>query len=91
MTLRQLSTKLPKAPGMPYSTFMNETKTKVYVIEVRGNDYYDQLEFFGVYADKFKAEHVANELRCKVEDNDDACEDGELLYEEVVVSEVTLN
>jgi hypothetical protein len=64
--------------------------TKVYLIEVRGNDYYDQLEFFGVYADKFRAESVALELRCKVEDNDDPCDDGELFYEEVIVSEVPI-
>ena len=63
---------------------MNETKSKVYLIEVRGNDYYDQLEFFGVYADKFRAESVALELRCKVEDN------GKLFYEEVIVSEVPI-
>jgi len=69
---------------------MNETKSKVYLIEVRGNDYYDQLEFFGVYADKFRAESVALELRCKVEDNDDPCDDGELFYEEVIVSEVPI-
>jgi len=64
--------------------------TKVYLIEVRGNDYYDQFEFFGVYADKFRAESVALELRCKVEDNDDPCDDGELFYEEVIVSEVPI-
>lgn len=69
---------------------MNETKSKVYLIEVRGNDYYDQLEFFGVYADKFRAESVALELRCKVEDNDDPCDDGELFYEEVIVSAVPI-
>jgi len=69
---------------------MNETKSKVYLIEVRGTDYYDQLEFFGVYADKFRAESVALELRCKVEDNGYPCDDGELFYEEVIVSEVPI-
>jgi len=69
---------------------MNETKSKVYLIEVCGTGYYDQLEFFGVYADKFRAESVALELRCKVEDNDDPCDDGELFYEEVIVSEVPI-
>ena len=70
---------------------MNETKSKVYLIEVRGTDYYDQLEFFGVYADKAKAESVASELRCRIVENDDPCDDGELLYDEVIVSEVPLN
>lgn len=76
---------------MLYSTFMNETKTKVYVIEVCGNDYYDDLIFHSVYADRETAEFKAAELRCLVEDNDDPCDDGVLVYDEVQVSEVTLN
>ena len=70
---------------------MNETKAKVYVIEVRGTDYYDRLEFHSVYADRQTAEFKAAELRCLVEDNDDPCDDGESVYDLVVVSEVTLN
>lgn len=70
---------------------MNETKTKVYVIEVRGNDYYDDLVLHSVYADREVAEFKAAELRCLVEDNDDPCDDGELVYVEVVVNAVTLN
>jgi hypothetical protein len=66
---------------------MNETKSKVYLIEVCGNDYYDRLEFFGVYADREAAEARAAELWTKqYEDN----EEGELLYEEVIVSEVPI-
>lgn len=64
--------------------------TKVYLIEVCGTGYYDRLDFFGVYADKFRAESVALELRCKVICNDDPCDDGELLYHEVIVSEVPI-
>ena len=70
---------------------MNETnKPKVYVIEVRGNDYYDDLVFHSVYADREAAEFRAAELRSLVEDNDDPCDDGELVYEEVQVIEATL-
>ena len=66
---------------------MNETKSKVYLIEVRGNDYYDQLEFFGVYADREAAEARAAELRSRrLEDS----EESDLLYEEVIVSEVPI-
>ena len=36
--------------------------TKVYLVEVRGNDYYDRLEFFGVYADREAAVARAEEL-----------------------------
>lgn len=64
---------------------------KVYVIEVRGNDYYDDLIFHSVYADREAAEFKAAELRCLVEDNDDPCDDGELVYEEVQVIEATLH
>jgi hypothetical protein len=61
--------------------------TKVYLVEVRGNDYYDRLEFFGVYADREAAEARAAELWTRrYEDN----EEGELLYEEVIVSEVPI-
>ena len=58
--------------------------TKVYLVEVRGNiDYSDQFKFFGVYADKAKAESVASELRCKTWGD-------ELFYEGVLVSEVPI-
>jgi hypothetical protein len=71
---------------------MNETnKPKVYVVEVRGNDYYDDLVLHSVYADREAAEFKAAELRCLVEDNDDPCDDGELVYAEVQVNAVTLN
>ena len=66
-------------------------KPKVYVIEVRGNDYYDDLVLHSAWADREAAEFRAAELRCLVEDNDDPCDDGELVYDEVRVIEVTLN
>lgn len=59
---------------------MNETKTKVYVIEVCGTDIYDSWEFHSVYADKAVAEEYACLLRNK-----------KFNYDSVVVSEVTLN
>lgn len=65
--------------------------SKVYVIEVRGNDYYDDLIFHSVYVDRQTAEFKAAELRCLVEDNDDPCDDGELVYDEVQVIEATLH
>ena len=70
---------------------MNETnKPTVYVVEVRGNDYYDDLVFHSVYTEREAAEFRAAELRCLVEDNDGPCDDGELVYEEVRVIEATL-
>jgi len=71
---------------------MNETnKPKVYIVEVRGHDYYDDLVFHSVYAEREAAELRAAELRCLVEDNDDFSDEGELVYAEVQVWAVTLN
>ena len=71
------------------------SRSTVYVIEVCGTDYYDRLEFHSVYADKATAQEYACLLRNKKFDCDEAAEAAvamdELVYDSVVVSEVTLN
>jgi len=68
------------------------SRSTVYVIEVLGTDYYDGFEFHSVYADKAAAEERACLLRNKRLDcYEAAIAMNELVYESVVVSEVTLN
>lgn len=68
------------------------SRSTVYVIEVCGTDIYDRWEFHSVYADKAAAEEYACLLRNKKFDCDEAAiAMNELVYDSVVVTEVTLN
>lgn len=67
------------------------SKPKVYVVEVCAVGYHSQWVFHSVYANREAAEFCAAELRCKTIHNDDPCDDGQLVYDAVFVSETTLH
>ena len=58
--------------------------TYIYIVETRGSDYYDQLEFYHAYANEADAKLKAATLEAMVED-------GDSIYDEVTVSRVILH
>ena len=64
--------------------------TEAYAIFTTGTDYYDRPELFGLYASAEKAEAEAAVLRERLEDEDCAEFEGQLLYDRVEVAYVPI-
>ena len=82
--------RLSPADRLMYYTYMEKlTTSNVYVILVRGNDYYDQLAFHSVYTTQEAAEAKAAELRLAVDEF--GLDEGDLEFDQVVVIASALN